>query len=729
MPVYSPIVTIAATLALTAFMPAHAGDGPRLDGITEIAAPGVPGPLVLAASNAVVLAAGESGGLLAPAVAALPVGKGRLVAFGHTGYADCPASGQTDKLMRSAIEWAGRRGAGANPPRIAVLDRGWQNGLKKLDVNAELLSGDWRDSLARFDVICLSQSPRSDAEIASLQHFVREGGGVLAAGLGWGWLQLNAGRDLSEHPLNRLCGPLGVYWADGTLDRTSDAGFRIGAASEFLNAARALDAILAHDRGEKKLQEADLSQAGATLTLAARTLANDDALLARLTSLLDERVSELAPSESKPLRAEQPLLRLLLALQLRTIESSPAVEVRAHLAAADFPGAVAAEAPRLDREMRIKPAKPGWNGTGLYAPPGEVIVIETAAPGPEWRVRIGAHTDALWHHNEWKRVPEVSRSWPLAATETRVASAFGGPIYIEIPERGTGAEVTLRVRGAVEMPRYVHGATTRAQWLELRQAPAPWAELESSKIVLTIPARVVRALDNPEDVMTYWDELADAHATLATIPLERMRAERFVADVQISAGYMHSGYPIMTHLDVSELYVDLSKLRAGQAWGFFHELGHNHQEGDWTFDGTGEVTCNLFALHAIDTICRPAPGDRGHDAVNRPPSVVKHIAAGAPFERWKRDPFLALQMYVQLQREFGWDAFRRVFAAYRDLPAAQRPRNDAEKRDQWMVRFSRTVGRNLGPFFQKWGVPTSDEARQSIADLPEWLPAELRPAP
>ena len=41
----------------------------------------------------------------------------------------------------------------------------------------------------------------------------------------------------------------------------------------------------------------------------------------------------------------------------------------------------------------------------------------------------------------------------------------------------------------------------------------------------------VRATDEP---------LAD----LASIPHERKYQERYVADVQISAGYMHSGYPI-----------------------------------------------------------------------------------------------------------------------------------------------------------------------------------------
>jgi hypothetical protein len=81
-------------------------------------------------------------------------------------------------------------------------------------------------------------------------------------------------------------------------------------------------------------------------------------------------------------------------------------------------------------------------------------------------------------------------------------------------------------------------------------------------------------------------------------------------------------------------------------------------------------------------------------------------------------------MYVELIEEFGWQAFRDVFAEYRSLSPNERPRSDDEKRDQWMCRFSKRVGKNLGPFFDQWGVPVSQTAKDSIADLPVWLPTE-----
>ena len=44
------------------------------------------------------------------------------------------------------------------------------------------------------------------------------------------------------------------------------------------------------------------------------------------------------------------------------------------------------------------------------------------------------------------------------------------------------------------------------------------------------------------------------------------------------------------------------------------------------------------------------------------------------------------------------------------------------------ARVSRAVGKDLGPFFDAWGVPTSHAARDSIKDLPRWMPENFPPA-
>jgi len=67
---------------------------------------------------------------------------------------------------------------------------------------------------------------------------------------------------------------------------------------------------------------------------------------------------------------------------------------------------------------------------------------------------------------------------------------------------------------------------------------------------------------------------------------------------------MHSGYPIMTLLDVLTAkgermlppQVDIVHLTTEGSWGHVHEIGHNMQRSWWGPSGCGEVTNNIFSL-------------------------------------------------------------------------------------------------------------------------------------
>ncbi len=231
-------------------------------------------------------------------------------------------------------------------------------------------------------------------------------------------------------------------------------------------------------------------------------------------------------------------------------------------------------------------------------------------------------------------------------------------------------------------------------------------------------------------LIAWWDSVLATHCKLAGTPVPARR-ERFVADVQISAGYMHSGYPIMTHLDVVRAkkgrplppLLDLETLAAKGTWGFFHELGHNRQKPAWTFGGTTEVTCNLFSLYTNDKLCGIEPWN--NDWLERQKAGArKHIEKGAPFAEWKRKPGVALMMYAQIQRAFGWEPFERVLADYERVPQAGLPKTDPQKIDQWMTRMSHAVGRDLRPFFRKWGLPLGEATTTdtSLDTLATWMP-------
>jgi len=280
--------------------------------------------------------------------------------------------------------------------------------------------------------------------------------------------------------------------------------------------------------------------------------------------------------------------------------------------------------------------------------------------------------------------------------------------------------VNLRIVGGIEAPIYVHGVTPVAEWNnEIRFRPAPWAEFVSEKVIITAPSVLAREISNPHELMDLWDKILDEFADLLSIPRERDRPERIVADVQISAGHMHSGYPIMTHLDVAETSISYAKLMVNGSWGHFHE-GHNHQDPMWTFSGTGEVTCNIFSMYIYNQVLG-IPTHRAHPDMypeKMETNILEYIKEGVPFDTWKSSPFLALLTYYQLEREFGWEMYKNVFSHYNELTVDENPANDQEKIDLWCGLVSRVTGQNMDTFFKSWGFPIT----QCDPKLPEILP-------
>ena len=251
-------------------------------------------------------------------------------------------------------------------------------------------------------------------------------------------------------------------------------------------------------------------------------------------------------------------------------------------------------------------------------------------------------------------------------------------------------------------------------------------------MILSVPSSAVRNLENPEAVAVFWDRVVSSHCDLAGIAVPA-RPERFVADQQISAGYMHSGYPIMTGVDVATpkngalaRVVDVDDLTRRGSWGHFHELGHNRQRGWWTFGGTGEVTCNLFSLHAGEVLCGIDPWEnpwlQGQKAGGR-----TYLENGADFAKWKGSPGIALISYAQLQRAFGWAPFTEVFAAYEAMAPSDRPTENQSKMDAWVHAMSVATNRDLRPFYKSWGMPLSETITldSTLDTLVVWTPDPL----
>ena len=460
-----------------------------------------------------------------------------------------------------------------------------------------------------------------------------------------------------------------------------------------------------------------------------------------------ESIHALSPGKHKvvAVAADDQTTRQAWQRAVRWYHSLPAAETPAHPAAGDFPGAVPAETERVNATVVIDPNVPRWQSTGLYAAPGETVVAKAPADATArgWKVRVGCHSDGLWRQAKWRRLPEISRVFALDAAEIAVANAFGGLIYIDIPRDparggfqvptfggygwinetpGSAPPVELVITGAVHAPVFRLGQDDPAKWAEtLAATGAPWGEIAGKHLVMSLPRADLARIDDPAALAGFWDRALDACWTFAGWPGERRAPERFVFDLQISAGFMHSGYPIMAHLGSVRDAIDLPKLLREGQWGLFHELGHNHQGRAYTFNSFVEVTVNLHTLYLMQKLCalepRAARGRLGDfDELLRQRLVEK-----------KRGPFEELGLFVPLIEAFGFESLTRAFQSYlsTDGIAGLMGRDANEARmDAWVRRYSQAVGRDLSAYFALFDIPASEESRRLLRDLEAWMPED-----
>lgn len=704
------------TLVLSLLVP-QAPEGFPADG-SRIARPGIPGTLCVYGEDAFAVLTSGDKHPRAVAAAGL-VGEGRSFAIAHDGYRGAQHFEEEQGLMRAALRWLQ---AGESPGKVSLLTphAGFQETL--IGLGFEVVPFDLK-TLPELQILFVGGEFRLPLEQeVVVQDWIVSGGALCATVCPWGWLQVHnsQGVNLTEDlAANRFLASAGFQFSDGYAGAKVDGKFVMDRA-----AAREVSCSILIALIEAKLLPQDLTPLEDALRFLPK---EEDTFLPRLLAVLPELKADNAPVPDRALKAkDHPLERLAVIARHQELELSNSTDARTTPGADHFPGASGADATTYAKSLYLDPTVPGWQSTGLYLDPGQVLTLGFDGEGSGWKVRIGAHADRLWHKDRWPRWPEVSRVMPL---QPQVQAPSGGLVYFEA-ESKMAEPLLVVAMGAAEAPYWVSGETSAKVWKRTREAPAPWAELQGKYLILTLPSSAVRDLEDPQELMDWWDRtVAEQFAFGAEPPPER--PERFVSDVLISAGYMHAGYPIMMHLDVAEpkangkpaVLVDLKELQSKGNWGCFHELGHNRQKPSWTFQGTGEVTNNLFSLYSGEVMSGIEPWNNPW-LENQKLAGRAYLRDGADFSVWKRKPGIALLCYAQIQKEFGWEPFQATFAAARALPKEERPRSEADKHTFWVRQMSLATGQDLRPFHAHWGWPLEEGllTDPALANLPVWMP-------
>ena len=693
----------------------------------------IPGPFAILATNAFPLAEARVGsGATAFVSVGTTFGRGRAVSFGHPGFfqgANCLLDGR--RLVGNALAWTAR---GKAKPRVAVLREAGVAGFFR-----ELGCADVRvvaDVPARDTADVLVATGFRAADVDAAVAFVEAGGGLLNTSLGWGYLYFNReakfARDFAD---NQVMARLGYVQGPTMAGRVNKA-FPVAKGDDLLG-ARGNEALkLPLSKVWTRLGIPARRQVSATLGILVSSLPPDACpdCETKLAALASVRKAAKVPGVRTPVTEADALARLAILFRQNAWQTNPEKPVAADPAAAVYPGLVAPGTPTVSREVTVNLAVPRWQSTGVFASAGGPLTVMLPAGAEKLglKVRIGSTADDLTGKAEWKRAPRVTVEHPLTKRETTVHSPFGGLVYIVVPESTSSATEPLRLTlaGGVKAPWFKLGRDKPEDFAaECAASGAPYGEIEGTNFVMTAETVGLRRVKDPAWIARYWDKVIAADRDLAQ--LQRRYPERMCSDVQLTSGWMHNGYPLMTHQNEAHLdwAIDEERLAKGEGWGCYHEAGHNHQDRVWTPACCGEVTVNLFTVLAIEKVAgqdwREERFESGRGRMAR--RVASWKSRGATYEDWKKDPFLQLELYLRLQEAFGWDAYRETIGRYWK-PGFRRP-NTADDIDIFNV-FVRTMSdvtkTNLADVFAAWSVPMSDATRVHCAAYPA-APASCRP--
>ncbi|XP_051856265.1 TRPM8 channel-associated factor 2-like isoform X3 [Antechinus flavipes] len=680
-----------------------------LDGITEldINTDGQPSQLLVHGALAFPLGLDSS---LNCFLAAARYGQGRVVLAAHESMLCAPKLGS---FLFNAVIWltggqAGRIGVNTNLKNLSSLlsDRGLNCSLE-----FQLTPG--------LSVYCCSAY--SDQEARKLHEFVAEGGGLLIGGQAWWWASQNPGKHaVADYPGNHILNPFGLSILDCTLQNGQFPVLVPGEGNYHFHLA--LSYFQDEVKGNKILPKAWHSKlrrdCGAFLKIPAEGIPTYASLHRFLRKLLNQtgipHVSEDHPVHSDSFEAT------LLCVATELTQSGTDCFSLIH-SSSDGTCPFLSGPPVTMEINGTSPDDTTWVSTGLYLPAGFTVYIRMlSAVSAGLQVQIGCHSDDLSGAKKLCRAPVVIHRCHLDRPELSVSCLWGGLIYVIVPKGSNLGPVPVTISGAVPAPYFKLGETSLEKWRNsIRHHPGPWGELATDNIILTVPSEHLQDLDNPEPLLHLWDYMMGAVARLASISFPFPRPERIIADVQISAGWMHSGYPIMCHKKSVEELINEKRIRANGLWGPIHELGHNQQRKVWEFyPHTTEATCNLWSVYVHEMVLG-IHRSQAHPELtssNRETRIKEYLRKGTPLNEWH--VWTALETYLQLQEAFGWGPFIQIFMKYQTLSGV--PNNNPGKMNLWVKEFSHQVQKNLAPFFQSWGWPVEEEVATSLAYLPEW---------
>lgn len=396
-----------------------------------------------------------------------------------------------------------------------------------------------------------------------------------------------------------------------------------------------------------------------------------------------------------------------------------------------------------------------YRPTGYYAAHGEpvTITVDEALVNTGLHIRAGAHTSDFSSWSQTNRFPHIFIDYRIDSTEIKVINPFGGGIYVLVPQTTDLGWVNINIDGAVRAPFYSYRTgkqTTLAEWEIMKSYPAPFADFESDKYMLTVLTKDIQNFDTPDSLMHKLDQVMDIYSKIFGRPMERTRAEAFLMDSKGSSiGSYPAGYPQTPGFYSSEdgsitngAFSPFNVLNE-KIWekdnGFlamYHEMGHTHLPPTLTHEieavvnvPAAAILTELFGLDydealkwsgfqkftrddaAIDWMVSENFRNRMSISFNLGDEELRYQARG-------------YAKYIDIADLFGgWEAMGKIYKTfYNEQIESGIPQNSPHQvevtRDHFIRNASNALGFNVAPLMHFWGIHPSEELIGELIELP-----------
>ncbi|WP_217558058.1 NPCBM/NEW2 domain-containing protein [Paenibacillus sp. GbtcB18] len=374
-------------------------------------------------------------------------------------------------------------------------------------------------------------------------------------------------------------------------------------------------------------------------------------------------------------------------------------------------GDIWAEGERERRAKGYADARKIFQPTGLYAKANEQIEIEVSGDKPITAV-IGTHR----HDKEW------AIRYPLKAGKNIISSPNGGLLSFDNSNNEGSIHVNV-VSGGSPVPFFVLGKNTKADWQAMMSAypNAPSVVLQSEKalLVFTYASAKDHILNqDPVPVLQTYDKLIGAQDKISGLS-DSDSDPRHRLDKHL-IGFIESPFDTGSYYAMATWDGAIMPTRNGanadalnltrMGWGQYHEAGHLRQQGPWTWGDLGEVTVNLYSIVAKKALKPTEP------ARSQGEYLAAFTFVDQPTKNFK-DSDSKLEMLWQLNLAFGDNFYPDLHRLYRETAITDLPTTDDQKKQAFILNTSKVAHYDLTPFFDKWGLPATNETKNKINSL------------